>query len=80
MPAASVTGFFKRVNKRTKLGVSAHKFRHTLATKICNPTDGEADIFSAQQILGHTMIQTTRSYVKTSHTNEIGAIKIKLLE
>jgi integrase len=81
MPAASVTGFFKRVNKRAKLGVSAHKFRHTLATKICNPADGEADIFSAQQILGHTMIQTTRAYVKTSHTQMKSALeKISLPE
>jgi integrase len=65
MPARAVTDFFKRINKRTQLQVGAHKFRHTLATKVCNPEEGECDIFVAQQLLGHTMIQTTRGYVKT---------------
>ena len=66
MPSVAITDFFKRVNKRTQLSVSAHKFRHTLATKLCNPDIGEPDLFVVQQLLGHTMIQTTRLYVKTS--------------
>ena len=66
MPSVAITDFFRRVNKQTQLSVSAHKFRHTLATKLCNPDIGEPDLFVVQQLLGHTMIQTTRLYVKTS--------------
>lgn len=67
MKATSITDFFKRVNRRTGLKVSPHKFRHTLATRVCNPSQGEPDIFAAQILLGHTSIKTTRGYVTTSH-------------
>src|SRR5690606_10172883 len=66
MKATSITDFFKRVNRRTGLNVSPHKFRHTLATRVCNPVHGEPDIFAAQVLLGHTSIKTTRGYVTTS--------------
>lgn len=66
MKATSITDFFKRVNRRTGLKVSPHKFRHTLATRMCNPVQGEPDIFAAQVLLGHTSIKTTRGYVQTS--------------
>lgn len=65
MQPESITGFFKRVNKRTGLNVSAHKFRHTIASKLCNPSDGMPDIFSTQVLLGHSQVKTTRSYVTT---------------
>lgn len=67
MRAESVTGFFKRLSRNTGLKVGAHRFRHTLATALCNPEDETApDIFVAQAILGHTSLQTTRNYVTTS--------------
>jgi site-specific recombinase XerD len=68
MRARSVTDFFKGVKARTGLKVGAHRFRHTVATKLCNPTEAgvEPDIFGVQSLLGHKSIQTTRGYVQTS--------------
>lgn len=66
MQTRAITDFFKRVNKRTGLSISAHKFRHNIATRLCNPASGEPDIFATQSLLGHTSIQTTRGYVLTS--------------
>jgi len=66
MKATSITDFFRRVNKRTGLKISPHKFRHSLATKLCNPEEGSPDIFGTQALLGHTSIKTTRDYVQTS--------------
>ncbi|HSX86132.1 MAG TPA: site-specific integrase [Cellvibrio sp.] len=70
MRARSVTDFFKGVKSRTGLKVGAHRFRHTVATKLCNPTgkEVEPDIFGVQSLLGHTSVQTTRNYVQTSVT------------
>ncbi len=67
MKPEAITGFFKRLAKNTGLRVGAHRFRHTFATMLCNPVDDSSpDIFAAQSILGHTNLQTTRGYVKTS--------------
>jgi integrase len=68
MRARSVTDFFKGVKARTGLTVGAHRFRHTVATKLCNPAgkEVEPDIFGVQSLLGHSSIQTTRGYVQTS--------------
>lgn len=68
MRARSVTDFFKGVKAKTGLKVGAHRFRHTVATKLCNPTEKEVepDIFGVQSLLGHTSVQTTRCYVQTS--------------
>lgn len=67
MRARSITDFFKGVQARTGLSVSAHRFRHTVATKLCNPETGvEPDIFGVQSLLGHSSAETTRGYVQTS--------------
>lgn len=69
MPARAITDFFKRVNKSTGLQIGAHKFRHNMATRLCNPASGGSpDIFATQALLGHTSIQTTQGYVRTSLT------------
>ncbi len=68
MVPMAITDFFKRVNKHTGLGITPHRFRHTLATRLCNPDEGEPDLFAVQRLLGHTMIQTTRGYVNTPLT------------
>lgn len=62
----AITDFFKRIKRNSGICVSAHRFRHSLATELCNPIDGQADILSAQVMLGHTSLQTTRVYVQTS--------------
>lgn len=66
MNPRAITAFFRRLNDNAGLRLSAHKFRHTLATNLCNPEKGDPDIFAVQAILGHTSINTTRNYVSTS--------------
>ena len=63
MRSTSVTDFFKRLYKHSGIRLGAHRFRHTIATQLCNPSDGKPDIYAVQELLGHTSIQTTRGYV-----------------
>lgn len=66
MAATSVTGFFTRLSRDSGIKVGAHRFRHTIATKMCNPTSAlSPDIFSVQSFLGHKSLGTTRMYVST---------------
>lgn len=67
MKGESVTGFFKRLGKSMGQKVGAHRFRHTFASELCNPSDNSSpDIFAVQAMLGHTNLQTTKGYVRTS--------------
>lgn len=67
MKADSITGFFKRLSRSMGDQVGAHRFRHTFATELCNPEDDSPpDIFAVQAMLGHTSLQTTKGYVRTS--------------
>ena len=76
MQPEAITGFFKRLTKKSGVTVGAHRFRHTFATALCNPTDNSPpDIFAAQKILGHTNLQTTRGYVQTSMSRMEDAIQ-----
>lgn len=78
MKAESVTGFFKRLSRDIGISVGAHRFRHTLATEMCNPEGAETpDIFAVQAFLGHTSIQTTRGYAQTK-TNRLEAVLDKM--
>lgn len=64
MSPEQVTGFFKRLSKKANFQAGAHRFRHTFATTLCNPPNGEPpDIFSVQEILGHSDLKTTKAYV-----------------
>jgi integrase len=76
MKGESITGFFKKLSRNTDSRIGAHRLRHTLATELCNPTDNDAppDLFTVQHILGHTSLQTTRGYVKTSMTRMSAAL------
>lgn len=76
MKAESITGFFKRLGHSMGSQVGAHRFRHTFASDLCNPEDDSSpDIFAVQAMLGHTNIQTTRSYVRTSIARMESTIK-----
>lgn len=67
MKGESITGFFKRLSKSMGVSVGAHRFRHTFASELCNPSDNTSpDIFAVQAMLGHTNLQTTKGYVRTS--------------
>lgn len=66
MTPESITGYFKRLSLKNHFRIGAHRFRHTLATALCNPRDeGTPDLFAVQQLLGHNNISTTRGYVQT---------------
>lgn len=66
MTGACITGFMKRLSAHISMRIGAHRIRHTTATTLCNFEDEEnPDIFAVQELLGHTVLKTTRGYVKT---------------
>ncbi len=61
MNADQVFGFFRRLSRDMGEKISAHRLRHTMATKLA--TSGKVDMKTLQYILGHTDIRTTMDYV-----------------
>ncbi len=63
----SVRGIQKRIEyyaKRSKVEVSCHKLRHTMATQLLN---ADADLATIQDLLGHGQITTTQRYCWVSN-------------
>jgi len=60
MTVSQLSGFFRRLTKQVGFPVSAHMFRHTMATEIAK----SGQIKELQEILGHSDVRTTlTSYV-----------------
>lgn len=57
-----VSGFYKRLAKKTGITVSTHRFRHTMASQIGNSPN--ANILALSNILGHSDLKITRQYVE----------------
>ena len=58
----SVRGIQKRIEsyaQKSKLNVSCHRLRHTMATQLLN---ADADLATIQDLLGHGQITTTQRY------------------
>jgi len=58
----SVRGIQKRMEsyaRKSKLNVSCHRLRHTMATQLLN---ADADLATIQDLLGHGQITTTQRY------------------
>jgi len=65
--AISVRGIQKRIEyyaKKTRINVSCHRLRHTMATQLLN---AEAEVETIQDLLGHNWITTTQRYCKVSN-------------
>lgn len=63
----SVRGIQKRIEyyaRESKMKVSCHSLRHTMATQLLN---ADADISTIQDLLGHTHITTTQRYCRVSN-------------
>ena len=63
----SVRGIQKRMEyyaKKTRIDVSCHRLRHTMATQLLN---AEAEVETIQDLLGHNWITTTQRYCKVSN-------------
>lgn len=60
MNVDNVSGAFRRIREKTGFEISAHKFRHTFATKLAK----EGDLKELQHIMGHTNLSTTMGYVE----------------
>lgn len=65
--AISVRGIQKRIEyyaKKSRINVSCHRLRHTMATQLLN---AEAEVETIQDLLGHNWITTTQRYCKVSN-------------
>jgi len=63
----SVRGIQKRMEyyaQKTKLKISCHHLRHTMASQLLN---ADAEVVSIQDLLGHNWISTTERYCKVSN-------------
>ena len=63
----SVRGIQKRMEyyaRKSRLRVSSHQLRHTMATQMLN---AGADLATIQDLLGHTSVVTTQRYCKVSN-------------
>jgi len=63
----SVRGIQKRMEyyaKKSKVAVSCHRLRHTMATQLLN---AEAEVETIQGLLGHNWITTTQRYCTVSN-------------
>lgn len=54
--------FFRKLSKITRIKLSSHRFRHTIATQLMRSP--EQNLYAAQKLLGHRDIKTTLSYIE----------------
>jgi site-specific recombinase XerD len=62
----SVRGIQKRIEyyaRKSRLAVSCHRLRHTMATQLLN---ADADLTTIQDLLGHGQITTTQRYCRVA--------------
>ena len=57
-----LSGLFRNLQNKSKINISAHRFRHRLATDLTKNNNRIKDV---QVILGHRDIKSTPAYVTT---------------
>jgi len=62
MTSEQLSGFFRNLQKKSRINISAHRFRHRLATDLTKNNNRIKDV---QVILGHRDIKSTLVYVTT---------------
>ena len=70
MTEAQMSGFFRNLSEKVEFKISAHRFRHRLATELVNKKE---DVKLVKELLGHTNILTTYGYV-TPDMNKIRSL------
>jgi site-specific recombinase XerD len=63
----SIRGIQRRMEyyaRQTRLKVSCHHLRHTMATQLLN---ADADLCTIQDLLGHSHVKTTQRYCRISN-------------
>ena len=68
----TIDRLFRTISKILGKRVYSHKLRHTFATIFLDKTD---DIYTLQQIMGHSNISTTCIYLSSSRKKKIEAIR-----
>ena len=71
MTVDQLTGTFERLSKATKIRITPHRLRHTMATELA----ASKDIRTLQQLLGHTNIHITMQYVHPDMDRMRGLLK-----
>ncbi len=69
-----VAQFFTKASKTLNFKVSAHRFRHTFATKLAN--NSLINIKTVQNLLGHSSVHTTLGYVHPNINNMRDAVDL----
>jgi site-specific recombinase XerD len=62
MTSEQLSGFFGNLQKKSNINISAHRFRHRLASDLIKNNNRVKDV---QVILGHRDIKSTLAYVTT---------------
>ncbi|WP_397453242.1 tyrosine-type recombinase/integrase [Pseudomonas sp. NA-150] len=65
MDMDQVSAFYKRLSKLLGQRLSAHRFRHTIATELMRFPD--RNIHTVKELLGHRNIATTMKYITVDH-------------
>jgi len=64
---ATIVIMLRKLEKRTGISCSAHKFRHTFAINMLRQG---CNVFELQQLLGHSSLEMVKNYTKTLNTDD----------